>query len=188
MFTGLITRVGRVVSVRGAAGGATLSIGHDAWETPVVPGESIAVQGVCLTVTRTAGTRATVDAVGETVQRTTVRNWRTGRRVNLEQALRVGDRLGGHVVSGHVDGIAVSSTKSMTGHLLGAAGALEALFCVRALEVGLLPPTINLDRPDPECALDHVANKARAARIQIALSNAFGFGGTNSTLILGLPQ
>ena len=88
----------------------------------------------------------------------------------------------------HVDRIAVSSTKSMTGHLLGAAGALEALFCVRALEVGLLPPTTNLDRPDPECALDHVDNKARAARIQIALSNAFGFGGTNSTLILGLPQ
>ena len=79
----------------------------------------------------------------------------------------------------------VSATKSMTGHLLGAAGALEALFCVRALESGLLPPTINMDKPDPECDLDHVANKARSAKIRTALSNSFGFGGTNAALILG---
>ena len=85
----------------------------------------------------------------------------------------------------HVDRVAVSSTKSMTGHLLGAAGALEALLCIRALETGLLPPTINLERPDPECALDHVANKARQARARVALSNSFGFGGSNATLVLG---
>ena len=85
----------------------------------------------------------------------------------------------------HVDRVAVSSTKSMTGHLLGAAGAVEALLCIRALETGLLPPTINLEQPDPECALDHVANKARQARARVALSNSFGFGGSNATLVLG---
>ena len=77
----------------------------------------------------------------------------------------------------------VSSTKSMTGHLLGAAGAVEALACVRALETGTLPPTINLDRVDPECQLDHVVGKAREVRARVALSNAFGFGGANSSLV-----
>jgi 3-oxoacyl-[acyl-carrier-protein] synthase II len=84
----------------------------------------------------------------------------------------------------HIHGVPVSGTKSMTGHLLGASGALEAAFCVRSLETGLLAPTINLDDPDPECALDHVANKARETRITVALSNSFGFGGANVTLIL----
>lgn len=85
-----------------------------------------------------------------------------------------------------VERLPVSATKSMTGHLLGAAGALEAAFCVRSLETGLLLPTINLEDPDPECALDHVANMARETRIAVALSNSFGFGGTNATLILSV--
>jgi 3-oxoacyl-[acyl-carrier-protein] synthase II len=89
------------------------------------------------------------------------------------------------VFGAHADQLAVSATKSMTGHLLGAAGAVEALLCIRALGTGMLPPTINLDSPDPECLLDHVANKARQRRIRVALSNSFGFGGTNATLVLG---
>jgi 3-oxoacyl-[acyl-carrier-protein] synthase II len=78
---------------------------------------------------------------------------------------------------------AVSSTKGATGHLLGAAGAVEALLSVLALEHGLLPPTVNLDRPDPDCALDHVAHKARSSAARIALSNSFGFGGVNAALV-----
>jgi 3-oxoacyl-[acyl-carrier-protein] synthase II len=78
--------------------------------------------------------------------------------------------------------IAVSSTKSMTGHSLGAAGAIEAAYTVLAVKRGMIPPTINLDNPDPACDLDYVPNRPRAARIRIALKNSFGFGGTNTTL------
>jgi 3-oxoacyl-[acyl-carrier-protein] synthase II len=88
------------------------------------------------------------------------------------------------VFGSHVSRLAVSATKSMTGHLLGAAGAVEALLCVRALETGWIPPTINLDAPDPECELDHVAQKARQQALRVALSNSFGFGGTNAALVL----
>jgi 3-oxoacyl-[acyl-carrier-protein] synthase II len=79
--------------------------------------------------------------------------------------------------------IPVSSTKSMTGHLLGAAGGIEAVFSILALFHGILPPTINLDNPDPACDLDYVPNKARSATINMALSNSFGFGGVNACLI-----
>ena len=79
--------------------------------------------------------------------------------------------------------IPVSSTKSMTGHLLGAAGGIEAVFSILALVHGILPPTINLENPDPACDLDYVPNKARPAAIKAALSNSFGFGGVNACLI-----
>ncbi|HRI38313.1 MAG TPA: beta-ketoacyl-ACP synthase II [Nitrospira sp.] len=79
--------------------------------------------------------------------------------------------------------IPVSSTKSMTGHLLGAAGGIEAVFSILALFHGMLPPTINLDAPDPACDLDYIPNKARSAAIHVALSNSFGFGGVNACLI-----
>lgn len=83
----------------------------------------------------------------------------------------------------HAYKVAVSSTKSMTGHLLGAAGGVEAVICALSIRDGMIPPTINLDNPDPECDLDYVANKARKTDIRAALSNSFGFGGTNACLL-----
>jgi len=84
----------------------------------------------------------------------------------------------------HAKKLAVSSTKSMTGHLLGAAGGIESIFCAMALHDGILPPTINLDNQDPECDLDYVPHTARKKNFEYALNNSFGFGGTNSCLIL----
>ena len=80
--------------------------------------------------------------------------------------------------------VAVSSTKSMTGHLLGGAGGIESVFTVLALKNGIIPPTINLENPDDECDLDYVPNKARKADITYAMSNSFGFGGTNASLVV----
>ncbi|RCW65018.1 3-oxoacyl-[acyl-carrier-protein] synthase II [Marinobacter nauticus] len=88
------------------------------------------------------------------------------------------------VFGSHAEKLAMSSTKSMTGHLLGAAGAVEAIFSVLAVRDGVLPPTINLDHPDEGCDLDFVAHKSRDADVKVALSNSFGFGGTNGTLIV----
>jgi 3-oxoacyl-[acyl-carrier-protein] synthase II len=98
----------------------------------------------------------------------------------------VGDRAETRAVravfGAHADEIPISSIKSMTGHLLGAAGAVEAITCVLAIRDGMLPPTINYAVPDPDCDLDYVPNLARARRVDVAISNSFGFGGHNATV------
>ena len=83
----------------------------------------------------------------------------------------------------HAKKVMVSSTKSMTGHTLGAAGGIEAVYSVLAMDRGAVPPTINYEEPDPECDLDYVPNQAREAEVKVAMSNSFGFGGTNATLL-----
>jgi 3-oxoacyl-[acyl-carrier-protein] synthase II len=88
----------------------------------------------------------------------------------------------------HADELAVSSTKSMTGHLLGAAGAVEAIVCALAIRDGVMPPTINLDNPDPACDLDYIPHVARERRVDVALSNSLGFGGRNAALLLARPD
>jgi 3-oxoacyl-[acyl-carrier-protein] synthase II len=88
------------------------------------------------------------------------------------------------LLAGHYahEGLLVSSTKSMTGHLLGGAGGVESAVCILSIQNGIVPPTINLDNPDPDCDLDYVPNVARAKKIRLALNNSFGFGGHNATL------
>lgn len=80
--------------------------------------------------------------------------------------------------------VPISSTKSMTGHLLGAAGALEAVIAVKTIQDSILPPTINYETPDPDCDLDYIPNSSRSANVRHVMSNSFGFGGHNATIIL----
>src|SRR5436309_16129777 len=89
------------------------------------------------------------------------------------------------VFGGHAYELAVSSTKSMIGHMFGAAGAVEAIMCALAIRDGVLPPTINYQNPDPDCDLDYVPNEARKADVKVALSNAMGLGGHNGCVLLG---
>ena len=102
-------------------------------------------------------------------------------------ATRVGDPVETRAIKRALGEVAhrvpVSSTKSMTGHLMGGAGALEAVICIQALLASVIPPTINLEKPDPECDLDYVPNTARPAELNVALSNSMGFGGHNATLV-----
>jgi 3-oxoacyl-(acyl-carrier-protein) synthase len=88
------------------------------------------------------------------------------------------------VFGDHAYRLPISSTKSMTGHMLGAAGAIEAMFCAQAIRDGIIPPTMNLENPDPECDLDYVPHEARRRPVRVAMSNSFGFGGHNATLVL----
>ena len=88
----------------------------------------------------------------------------------------------------HAYKLAISSTKSMVGHMFGAAGAVEAMVCALVIHEGVIPPTINLDDPDPECDLDYVPNEAREARVDVALSNAMGLGGHNACVLIGRPE
>jgi 3-oxoacyl-[acyl-carrier-protein] synthase II len=87
-----------------------------------------------------------------------------------------------HVFGEHAAKIAISSTKSMTGHTLGAAGAIESVYTILAMQRGMLPPTTNYEYPDPDCDLDYIPNHPRPAKIRLALNNSFGFGGTNTTI------
>lgn len=113
MFTGLIDDVGRVERVAVAPEGRTLRIASRYED--VVPGESIAVNGACLTVLETGDGWFSVAAIATTVARTSIGAWEAGRRVNLERALRIGDRLGGHMVQGHVDGVATVTGRRLEG-------------------------------------------------------------------------
>lgn len=104
---------------------------------------------------------------------------------DLEESRALADTFGAHATDKK---LWVSSTKSMTGHMLGAAGAVEAAICVKALCTGRVPPTINLDEPDPECVLDYVPHHARERKLSHVMSNSFGFGGTNVALVLSAFQ
>jgi riboflavin synthase len=106
MFTGLVTRVGTLQSVEAGEAGGTLFVQHEAWEDPVEEGESIAVNGCCLTASHVGPEQFRCELLKETLDRTSLGGKRVGDALNLERALRVGDRLGGHILSGHIDGVA----------------------------------------------------------------------------------
>ena len=89
-----------------------------------------------------------------------------------------------HALGDHAYNVAISSTKSMTGHIMGATGAIESIFCILAIRDQIMPPTINYETPDPECDLDYIPNKARSGRVRVCLNNAFGFGGHNAVLVI----
>jgi 3-oxoacyl-(acyl-carrier-protein) synthase len=104
----------------------------------------------------------------------------TGTELNdVSETLAIKSALGGHAYR-----VPISSTKSMTGHMMGATAALETVFCIQAIRENCLPPTIHYQTPDPRCDLDYVPNQARECRVDVALNNAFGFGGHNAVLVI----
>ena len=118
MFTGLIEDVGKIQRIAPRSSGMELFIGCSLPAAEIKLGESIAVDGACLTVTSIQGQGFSVDVSSETLHRTTLGKRRAGDRVNLERALRLGDRLGGHLVSGHIDGLGVLSTREKSGEFI----------------------------------------------------------------------
>lgn len=120
MFTGLIERTGRISAIERRGNGARISIAAAGWDEPLSTGESIAVNGACLTVSTVLADGFSADLLKETVELTSLKSKRNGARVNLERALRAGDRLGGHIVSGHVDGVGQVDSVKKTGadHIL----------------------------------------------------------------------
>ena len=106
MFTGLVETMGEVAGARPSRAGMRLVVAHDPWDEPARAGDSIAVEGVCLTAVEVEARAFAADVIGETLTRSTLSRLRVGDRVNLERALRLGERLGGHLVQGHVDGVA----------------------------------------------------------------------------------
>ncbi|MCE9615605.1 MAG: riboflavin synthase [Lentisphaerae bacterium] len=115
MFTGLVERVGRVARLDARGGGARLVIEHDPWPEPLAPGESVSVQGICLTVAERGSGHFQCDVLNETLTRTTLGDQRPGALLNLERALRADGRFGGHLVTGHVDGTGVVTRLESTG-------------------------------------------------------------------------
>ena len=134
MFTGIIQQVGSLGARVPRGDGASLVIRHGPWETSLVPGESVAVQGVCLTVTSFRKGEFTCDVLVETLKKTSLSTTAPGAALNLERALRVDERLGGHLVTGHVDGL--GSVKGL--HVKGADWILE-IACDEALLAGIVP-------------------------------------------------
>jgi riboflavin synthase len=115
MFTGLIQKVGTLAAMKARRDGASLSIRHEAWDSPLVAGESVAVQGICLTVTTIQATHFTCDVLKETLNKTNLGTRRVGAALNLERALKADERLGGHIVTGHIDGTGVVKSLSRAG-------------------------------------------------------------------------
>lgn len=130
---------------------------------------------------KSAGIAETDDALREAASQTYINAHGTGTKANdVAETLALKEAFGGAAQQ-----LKVSSTKSMTGHMIGAAGAVESIACVRTLQTGIIPPTINLETPDPECDLNLVTGTAQEFDIQYAINNTFGFGGHNVSLILG---
>jgi riboflavin synthase len=144
MFTGLIEEVGILERIWTVGAGGRRLIVRAGVSRELVRGDSLAVQGVCLTVAAVEGLRTTLEAVGETVRRTTIVHWKSGRRLNLEQALKVGGRLGGHMVTGHVDG---------TARLVSTKEEAEGLYLTVQPDAALLPYLA----PQGSVALDGVS-------------------------------